>query len=64
MIRASGLSITVEQGVAARRPVDPSCVFGSHDKISAQCGWTPRRSLEESIQSMGLRAFGTERPQG
>jgi GDP-4-dehydro-6-deoxy-D-mannose reductase len=60
MIRESGLSVTVEQGAAVQRPADASCVFGNHDKITSHCGWTPRRTIEESIASMGLRSFSTE----
>jgi GDP-4-dehydro-6-deoxy-D-mannose reductase len=59
MIREAGLHVRVEQGSASRDAVDPSCVVGSHDKISAQCGWAPRYQLVESVRSMGLGAEET-----
>lgn len=59
MIREAGLHIRVEQGCANRNAADPSCVVGSHDKISAHCGWAPRYQLVESVRSMGLGAGKT-----
>ncbi|MBN1513209.1 MAG: NAD-dependent epimerase/dehydratase family protein [Phycisphaerae bacterium] len=51
MIAASGVSVQVEVDSARLRGAsDVSVVYGSHDTLTAHCGWQPRTPLAQSVR--------------
>lgn len=69
LIAASGCRIAVGRDPSRWRPVDVPRLAGSHAKLTALSGWTPKiplaRSLADTLASYLLRSRGLDRePQG
>ncbi len=53
MIEVSGLDVKVEvDRCRLRGRADISKIYGSFQKLKEHCGWTPKRSLEDSVARM------------
>lgn len=53
MIGCAGLEVKVEVDTSRLRgKVDVSKIYGSFQKLNDHCGWTPKRSLEDSVAGM------------
>lgn len=52
LIAASGLAVRVETDPARLRPADVPEVYGSFEKIAADCGWAPRVPWADSLAAM------------
>lgn len=53
MIDCAGLKVKVEVVPSRLRgKVDVSKIYGSFQKLNDHCGWTPKRSLEDSVAEM------------
>ncbi len=51
MVKASGVPVRVEvDSGRLRGAADVSVVYGSHEKLTAHCGWQPRTPLAESVR--------------
>jgi GDP-4-dehydro-6-deoxy-D-mannose reductase len=50
--RLTEIPVTVEQDSTLIRPVDNPVLIGSYDKLYRATGWTPRNSLEISLEKM------------
>ena len=51
MIEASGVPVQVQvDATRLRGASDVSVVYGSHDKLTAHCGWRPGTPLEDSVR--------------
>lgn len=44
--------ITIEQDPARMRPSDVPVLYGSHDRLTRDTGWTPRIPLEETVDAL------------
>lgn len=52
LVRASGLSVVVEQDPARMRPAEVAEVIGSYDKLRAATDWYPLVPIEETIDAV------------
>jgi GDP-4-dehydro-6-deoxy-D-mannose reductase len=51
-IRLSGVKAEIRPVSRLMRPSDERIIFGSTKKIHKDTGWTPRNSIEQTLQSM------------
>jgi GDP-4-dehydro-6-deoxy-D-mannose reductase len=47
--QASGVAAPVEQDPARMRPADNPVIYGNHDKLTADTGWQPTISFEQTM---------------
>jgi GDP-4-dehydro-6-deoxy-D-mannose reductase len=52
LARATPLSLSVRQDPSLERPVDPSIVYGSAQRLREATGWTPRIPLVETVADL------------
>jgi nucleoside-diphosphate-sugar epimerase len=51
-IRLSGVKAEIRHAAHLMRPSDEKIIFGSTEKLRRDTGWTPLRSLEQTLSSM------------
>ncbi|MGH9374462.1 MAG: GDP-mannose 4,6-dehydratase, partial [Vicinamibacterales bacterium] len=52
LVRRSNVAIAIEVDPSRLRPSDNPVVLGSAERITAETGWTPRISLEQTLSDL------------